>query len=64
MNECDAPKSNNAYVEWESMVNIAAITGSPCGIFSASVKLTYLEWLTGTFFLMTVLLTKQELAEG
>ena len=40
------------------MVNILAIMGSPCGIFSALVKLTCLEWLTGTFFLMIVLLTK------
>ena len=41
------------------MVNILAITGSPSGISSASVKLTYPELLTGTFFLMIVLLTKR-----
>ena len=40
------------------MVNIPAITGSPCRISSASVKLTYPERLTGTFFLMIVLVTK------
>ena len=63
MNECDAPESNNTYVGWESMVNISAITGSPCGISSALVKLTYPERLMGTFFLMIVLLTKRELAK-
>ena len=46
------------------MVNIPAIMGSPCRISSASVKLNYSKWLTGTFFLMIVLLTKQELAKG
>jgi hypothetical protein len=45
------------------MVNILAITGSPCGISLALVKLTYPERLTGTFFLMIVLLTRRELAE-
>ena len=40
------------------MVNIPAITGSPYGISLALVKLTCPEWLTGTFFLMIVLLTK------
>ena len=40
------------------MVNILAITGSSYGISSALVKLTYPEWLMGTFFLMIVLLTK------
>ena len=64
MNEYDALESNNAYARWESMVNIPAITGSPYRISSTSVKLTYLEWLTGTFFLMTVLLTRRELAKG
>ena len=64
MNECDAPESNNTYVVWESMVNIPAITGSFCKISSASVKLTCLERLMGTFFLIIVLLTKQELTEG
>ena len=39
------------------MVNILAITGSPCGISSASVKLTYPERLMGTIFLMMDLLT-------
>ena len=46
------------------MVNIPAMIGSPYGISSASVKLTYPEWLMGTFFLMIVLLIKRELAEG
>ena len=64
MNECDAPKSNNTYVGWESMVNIPAIISSFCKISSASVKLTCLEQLTGTFFLIIVLLTRRELAEG
>ena len=64
MNECDALESNNAYAGWESKVNIPAITGSPFRISSASVKLTYPEWLMGTFFMMIVLLTKRELAEG
>ena len=63
MNECDAPESNNTYVGWESMVNIPAITGSPCGISSALVKLTYPERLTSTFLIID-LLTKQELLEG
>ena len=58
MNECDAPNSNNTYAGWESMVNITTITGSPYGISSASMKLTYPERLTGTVFLMIVLLTK------
>ena len=40
------------------MVNIPAITCSPCGISLASVKLTYPKRLTGTFFLMIVLLTR------
>ena len=64
INECDAPESNNIYARWESMVNIPVITGSPYGISLALVKLTYPEWLTSTFFLMIVLLTKRELAEG
>jgi hypothetical protein len=64
MNECDALELNNTYVGWESMENIPAITGSPCGISLASVKLTYLEQLMGIYFLMIVLLTRQELAEG
>ena len=64
MNECDAPESNNTYAGWESMVNIPAITGSFYKISSASVKLAYPEWLTGTFFLIIVLLNKRELAEG
>ena len=46
------------------MVNIPAIIGCPYGISSASVKLTGPEWLTGTFFLLIVILTKQELTEG
>ena len=46
------------------MVNILAITGSPYRISSALVKLTYLEQFMGTFFLMIVLMTKRELAEG
>ena len=64
MNEYDAPESNNTYDEWESMVNIPAIIGSFCKISSASVKLTCLERLAGTFFLIIVLLTRRELAEG
>jgi hypothetical protein len=64
MNECDAPESNNTYAGWESMVNIPAIIGSPYGISSALVKLTYPKRLTGTFFLILVLLTRRELAEG
>ena len=40
------------------MVNIPAIIGSPYGISSASVKLTYPERLIDTFFLMIVLLTR------
>ena len=64
MNECDAPESNNTYAGWESMVNIPAITGSFWKISSASVKLTCPERLTGTFFLIIVLLTRRELAEG
>ena len=64
INKCDAPESNNTYAGWESMVNIAAITGSFCKISSASVKLTCLERLTGTFFLIIILLTRWELAEG
>jgi hypothetical protein len=62
MNECDAPESNNTYAGWELMENIPAITGSPCGNSSATVKLTCPERLTGTFFLIIVLLTKRELA--
>ena len=46
------------------MVNIPTIMGSPYGISSASMKLTYPDRLTDTFFLMIVLLTKQELVEG
>ena len=64
MNECDAPESNNTYAGWKSMVNIPAITGSPYEISLASVQLTYLERLMGTFFLIIVLLTRRELAEG
>ena len=64
INECDAPESNNTYARWESMVNISAITGSFYKIFSASVKLTCLERLTGTFFLMIIHLIRRELAEG
>ena len=63
MNECDAPESNNTYAGWESMVNIPAITASFCKI-SALVNLTYPEQLTGTFFLIIVLLTTWELTEG
>ena len=58
MNECDAPESNNTYVGWESMVNIPVIIGSPYEISLASVKLTCPERLTGTFFMMMVLLTR------
>ena len=58
MNEYDAPESNDTHVGWDSMVNIPAIIGSPYGISSTSVMLTCLERLTGTFFLMIVLLTK------
>ena len=64
MNECDAPESKNTYAGWESMVNIPAITGSFYKISSISVKLTCLQWLMSTFFLIIVLLTRQELAEG
>ena len=64
MNECDAPESNNTYAGWESMVNIPAIIGSFYKIFSASVKLTCLERLMGTFFLIIILLTRRELAKG
>ena len=64
MNECDAAESNNTYVGWESIVNIPTITSSLCKISLASVKLTCLERLTGTFFLIIVLLTRWELAEG
>ena len=64
MNECDALESNNIYVGWESMVNIPAITGSFYKISSVLVKLTCLERLTGTIFLIIVLLTRWELAEG
>ena len=46
------------------MVKIPAITASFYNISSASVKLTYLEWLTGTFFLIIVHLIRWELAEG
>ena len=46
------------------MLNILAITGSFYKISSASVKLTCPEWLTGTFFVIIVLLTRQELAKG
>ena len=58
MNEYDAPKSNNTYARWEPMVNIPAITGSSCKISSALVKLTCPEQLTGTFFLIIVLLIR------
>ena len=64
MNECDAPESNNTYAGWELMVNIPVITGSFCKISLALVKLTYPERLIGTFFLIIVLLTRRELAEG
>ena len=64
MNECDAPESNNTYAGWESMVNRPTITGLFYKISSASVKLTCLERLMDTFFLIIVLLTRQELAEG
>ena len=64
MNECDAPESNNTYAGWESMVNIPTITGSFYKISLASVKLTCPERLTGTFFLIIVLLTRWELPEG
>ena len=40
------------------MVNTLAIMGSPYGISSALVKLTCPKQLTGTFFLMIVLLTR------
>ena len=40
------------------MVNIPAIMSFPYEISSDLVKLTYPERLTGTFFLMIVLLTK------
>ena len=63
MNECDAPELNNTYAGWESMVNILAITSSFYKISSASVNLTCLERLTGTF-LIIVLLTRWKLAEG
>ena len=46
------------------MVNIPAITGSCFNICSASVKFTYPDRLAGTFFLITVLLTSLELADG
>ena len=45
------------------MVNIPAIIGSFYKISSALVKLTCPERLMGTF-LIIVLLTRQELAEG
>ena len=64
MNECDAPESNNTYAGWESMVNIPAITGSFYKISLASVKLTCLERLMGTFFLMIIRLIRRLLAEG
>ena len=64
MNECDAPKSNNTYTGWESMVNIPAITGSFYKISSALVKLTCPERFMGTFFVIIVLLTRRELAKG
>ena len=64
MNKCDALESNNTYAGWVSMVNIPAIIGSFYKILSASVKLTCPERLTGTFFLIIVLLTRWELAEG
>ena len=64
MNKCDALESNNTYAGWESMINIPAIIGSFYKISSALVKLTCPEWLTDTFFLMIVLLTKRELAKG
>ena len=58
INECDALESDNTYAGWESMVNIPAITGSFWKISLALVNLTYLERLTGTFFLIIVLLTR------
>ena len=64
MNEYDALESNNTYARRESMVNILAITGSFYKMSSVSVKLTCPERLTSTFFLIIVLLTKRELAEG
>ena len=64
MNECDALESNNTYAGWESMVNIPAITGLFYKISSASVKLTCPERLTSTLFLIIILLTRWELAEG
>ena len=64
LNQCDALESNNTYAGWESMVNILAITGSFCKISSALMKLTCPERLTGTFFLIIVLLIKLELVEG
>ena len=64
MNECHALESNNTYARWESMVNLPTIIGSFCKISSASVKLTCPEWLTGTLFVIIVLLTRQELAKG
>ena len=57
-------ESNNTYAGWKSMVNIPAIISSFCKISLALVKLTCPEWLTGTFFLIIVLLTRRELAEG
>ena len=64
INECDVPESNNTYARWDSMINKPAITGSFCKISLALVKLTCLERLTGTFFLIIVLLTTWELTEG
>ena len=64
MNECHALESNNTYARWESKVNILAITGLFCKISLALVKLTCLERLTSTFFLIIVLLTRRKLAEG
>jgi hypothetical protein len=46
------------------MVNIATIIGLPYINSLAVVKLTYLERLTGTFFLIIVLLIIRELVEG
>ena len=46
------------------MENIPAITDSFYKIPTASVKLTCPEWLTGTFILIIVRLTIQELAES
>ena len=39
-------------------IGLGGSATSPCGISLASVKLTYLEQLMDTFFLMIVLLTR------